>query len=269
MVEDLFTIQRPISSEIQRFEVDYLAIMTEAVAPLKNILHYVSEVHGKRLRPLAVFLSARLFGEVAEVTYQSALFVEMLHTATLIHDDIVDDSDLRRGRDSLHVRWNKPSAVLAGDYILAKAISLLATPEALPILKEMLGTALSMSEGELSQKIEDGSQKTEGAYLELIERKTALLFRSCCVAGAMSVKASETEVQLLADFGLNLGLVFQMRDDILDNDDPESTRFAEKLMPVYLEKALHALEKLNTAATNQQILNALHNLTLFCAQRNA
>lgn len=269
MVEDLLTIQRPISSEIQRFEVDYLAIMTEAVAPLKNILHYVSEVHGKRLRPMAVFLSARLFGEVAEETYRSALFVEMLHTASLIHDDIVDDSDVRRGRDSLHVRWNKPSAVLTGDYILAKAITLLATPETLPILKEMLGTALSMSEGELGQKAEDRGPKTEEAYLELIERKTALLFRSCCVAGAMSVNVPETEVQQLADFGLNLGLVFQMRDDILDHDDLGSACFAEKLMPVYLDKTLKALEKLNTATTNHQILASLRDMAVFCAQRQS
>lgn len=227
---------------------------------------------GKRLRPLLVYLCSKLFGDPNDSTHRSALFVETLHTATLIHDDIVDGSDERRGHPALHVLLDTPTAVLTGDFLLAKAMLLLSNEGDLPLLQELLTTILAMSEGELMQKTEDRRQETGDKrrhYLEVIKRKTAMLFRSCCVVGAMSVQVSSEVLPLMADFGLNLGLVFQMRDDLLDRDDLEGVAFAEVLLPQYFEKAQSALNRLNAVVKNHESLVALHELLQFCARRDA
>lgn len=269
----LDTIIRPILPELQRFEQNLSGLLSSEVSPLDGVMSYVAEAKGKRLRPVLVLLSARLFGETTEATMRTALFVEMLHTATLIHDDVVDGSDERRGRDAVHVRWDTPTAVLSGDYLLAKAMLLLAAPDNLPILREMLKTAVAMSEGEMMQrKTESG----EDDYIEVITRKTAMLFRACCLGGALSVdrnkkqEARSKEIDLAGDFGLNLGIVFQLRDDLLDNDDPETTRMAKELLPRYLEKTIAALEGLKTvtADLSVDVLESLRTLAMFCAERS-
>lgn len=246
------------------------AISSEAV-PMDEILGYVSRVKGKRLRPSLVLLSARLFGEVNESTRRTALFVEMLHTATLIHDDVVDGSDMRRGQASVNARWDSKSAVLAGDYLLSKAMKLLSDPANNRVFQEMLDVAMAMSEGEIiqnrRQKTEDRRQEEE-EYLNIIERKTARLMRACCMGGAISVGATQEVINKVGEFGLNLGMVFQMRDDILDADDPESVAFAEKLLPEYLEKAIMALDALEPLVIDDEALSSLRKLTVFCAERN-
>lgn len=267
--------------EIEAFESAYAKIMASEVLPMDKVLRYVAGGKGKRLRPRLVFLSAKLFGEVNDTTRRTALFVEMLHTATLIHDDVVDGSDTRRDRASVNARWNNKTAVLAGDHLLSKAVRLLSNPEDHPILDEMLDVAMAMSEGELmqnrSQKTEDGRQKdsdscllTSDFYLNIIERKTARLIRACCLGGALSVTPhlSPLTSHLISDFGLYLGLVFQMRDDILDNDHPETTAWAEKLLPEYLDKALEALDALTPYIIDKAALASLRELTVFCAERN-
>ncbi|MBO4328468.1 MAG: polyprenyl synthetase family protein [Bacteroidales bacterium] len=286
---DLDTIIRPILPELQRFEQGFADLLSSDVAPVDTLLRYVAGVKGKRLRPSLVLLSARLFGNPSEATFRTAWFVELIHTATLVHDDIVDGTAARRGRAAVHVRWNTPAAVLAGDYLLGKAIQLLANADDLPILAEMLHTTAAMSEGELmqlekrlsgggdgptddptdnglDQLLEEGLSKED--YLEVITRKTALLFRSCCVGGALSMGASGEAVTLLADFGLHLGRVFQLRDDVLDDDVPTTMETARQLIEAELAQTLEALRAVGDKVGTKETLKALESLALFCAERS-
>lgn len=267
-MNDMEHIIGMLSPEMEALEAALAETLSSATAPMDTVLRYVAAVRGKRLRPALVFLSARLFGEINDDTRRTALFVELLHTATLIHDDVVDGADERRGRASVNARWDNLTAVLAGDFLLSKAVSLLMTsPDDHRILREMMDTALAMSEGELLQS----SLTTVSAetYLEIIRCKTAKLIRSCCVGGALSVHATHEQVALLADFGLNLGLVFQLRDDLLDADHPDTVTLAEHLLPTYLDKALTALDALAPMAQDPSAWTAFKDLTQFCADRRS
>jgi len=269
----------PIAAELAQFEVYFEQTMKAETEPMDGIMHYVQESRGKRLRPILVLLSAKLLGEVNERTLRAATFVEMMHSATLIHDDVVDDADQRRGKASVKAQFGNHSAVLAGDYLLAKAMLLLSAPGDHAILQEMLRTAAAMSEGELMQgtvglsfhgsrngnRIESGCHDVtalQAQYLEIITRKTATLLRSCCVAGALSVDATQEQIQQISDFGLNFGILFQLRDDLLDG---ENTEMAQALLPQYLKQSLKALEGFPPTET----LATLHDLTVFCAERTA
>ena len=251
-MKGLFDIQYPVEEELQRFESSFQALMASESVLKDAVGHDTFATGGKRLRPLLVYLCAKLFGNPNDSTHRSALFV---------------------GHPALHVLLDTPTAVLTGDFLLAKAMLMLSNDGDLPLLQELLTTILAMSEGELMQREEGRSKKEEErskeGYVEVIKRKTAMLFRSCCVVGAMSVQASSEGLSLMADFGLNLGLVFQMRDDLLDRDDLESVAFAEALLPQYLEKAQRALNRLDAVVINHESLEALHELLQFCAQRNA
>ena len=184
-MKNLKYIITPIRGELARFEAYFEQTLKADTEPMGSIMRYVLDSQGKRLRPILVLLSARLFGEVNDKTLRAATFVEMVHSATLIHDDVVDNADQRRDQASVKARFGNLSAVLAGDYLLAKAMLLIANDT--DILNEMLHTTAAMSEGELMQNASfwrpDGRQND--AYIDIITRKTALLMRSCCVAGAM------------------------------------------------------------------------------------
>ena len=280
-------IIEPIRAELAQFEVFFEQTMQAETKPMDSIMRYVQESRGKRLRPILVLLSAKLLGEVNERTLRAATFVEMMHSATLIHDDVVDDADQRRGKASVKAKFGNHSAVLAGDFLLAKAMLLLSQPDEYNLLQEMLRTATTMSEGELLQNATkslslrslrtlEGSKgrdkKVESSidrpfdelrdlnYLDIITRKTATLLRSCCVAGAMSVNATSEQIGMMADFGLNFGTLFQLRDDLLDGENVEQ---AQALLPVYYEKALKALDGFEPS----EITEALRDLTVFCAER--
>jgi octaprenyl-diphosphate synthase len=272
-VKNLNNIITPIATELAQFEVFFEQTMQADTEPMDDIMRYVLESRGKRLRPILVLLSAKLLGEVNERTLCSATFVEMMHSATLIHDDVVDDADERRDKASVKAQFGNHSAVLAGDYLLAKAILLLSHPSDSPILNEMLRTAAAMSEGELLQGAvglayhgchnESGCHDVtalQAQYLEIITRKTATLLRSCCVAGALSVDATPEQVQQIAEFGLNFGILFQLRDDMLDGENVEQ---AQALLPVYYEKTMKALEGFPPS----EITETLRDLTVFCAER--
>ena len=276
-MKNLNDIITPIAAELTRFKVFFEQTMKAETEPMDDIMRYVQESRGKRLRPILVLLSAKLFGEVNERTLRAATFVEMMHSATLIHDDVVDDTTERRGRASVKAQFGNHSAVLAGDYLLAKAILLLSHPSDSPLLTEMLRTAAAMSEGELMQgtvglsyhgsrngnRIESGCHDVtalQTQYLDIITRKTATLLRSCCVAGALSVDATQEQVQQMADFGINFGILFQLRDDMLDGENVEQ---AQALLPLYYEKALQALEGFPPT----EITETLRDLTVFCAER--
>ena len=263
-VKKITDIVQPIAAELARFEAFFAKTLHADTEPMEGIMHYVGDTRGKRLRPVLVLLSAKLFGEVNEQTLRAATFVEMVHSATLLHDDVVDDADERRGRSSVKAQFGNLSAVLAGDYLLAKAMLLLSHPDDHDIMLEMLSTAAAMSEGEVMQNhVADCVSQPENPthYLDIITRKTAMLMRSCCVTGALSVNATPKQVQQIAEFGLSFGILFQLRDDILDK---EHTEQAKSLIPVYYEKSLQALENLHTS----EALEALRDLTAFCAKRD-
>ncbi|MBO6023266.1 MAG: polyprenyl synthetase family protein [Bacteroidales bacterium] len=270
-------IIRPVAAELAQFEAYFAQTMKADTEPMDSIMKYVQVSQGKRLRPVLVLLGAKLFGEINEQTLRAATFVEMVHSATLIHDDVVDNADQRRDKASVKAQFGNLSAVLAGDYLLAKAILLISQPGDYAILQEMLHTAAAMSEGELMQgavglsyhdsrndanphmRLPQCDSPTDN-YLEIITRKTAMLMRSCCVAGALSVNATPEQVQHIADFGLNFGILFQLRDDLLDG---ENTEQAKALLPSYYEKTLKALE----GFAPSEITKALKDLTVFCAER--
>ncbi len=251
-VKTIDQIKSPIAAELQQFETFFGQTLKAETEPMNSIMRYVLDSRGKRLRPILVLLSAKLFGEINEQTLRAATFVEMIHSATLIHDDVVDDDDQRRGHASVKAQFGNLSAVLAGDYLLAKAMLLIANDT--DILNEMLRTTAAMSEGELMQL------SGLNDYLEIITRKTALLMRSCCAIGAMSVGAAEEQIQRISDFGLHFGQLFQMRDDILDDENIE---IANELLPNHLDKTLKILENL----PKTEIHDALEDLTVFCAER--
>ena len=278
-MKELEHIIEPIRAELAQFEVFFEQTMKAETEPMDDIMRYVQESRGKRLRPILVLLSAKLFGEVNERTLRAATFVEMMHSATLIHDDVVDDADQRRGKASVKAQFGNHSAVLAGDYLLAKAILLFSNLKDIDILNEMLRTAAAMSEGELLQNATRSLSPSKGRdkeveayrnrpfdklrdlnYLDIITRKTATLLRSCCVAGALSVDATQEQVQQMADFGINFGILFQLRDDMLDGENVEQ---AQALLPVYYEKTMKALEGFEPSETTE----ALRDLTVFCAER--
>ena len=272
-------IIQPIAVELAQFEAFFEKTLHAETEPMNSIMRYVLDSHGKRLRPILVLLSAKLFGENNEQTLRAATFVEMVHSATLIHDDVVDDANERRGHASVKAQFGNLSAVLAGDYLLAKAMLLLAQPSDYAILQEMLRTTAAMSEGELMQGsvgLSYHSSRKEyhndsgchdvtalqNQYIDIITRKTALLMRSCCASGALSVGATPEQVQQIADFGLNFGILFQLRDDILDS---ENVAQAQTLLPIYHEKTLKALE----CFPSSEIVDVLRDLTAFCAVRES
>ena len=259
-VKEMEHITEPIAAELAAFETFFEQSLKADTEPMDSIMRYVAATKGKRLRPILVLLSAKLLGEVNEKTLRAATFVEMVHSATLIHDDVVDGSDLRRGQASVKTQFGNLSAVLSGDYLLSKAMLLIANDA--DILDEMLRTTAAMSEGELMQNSSflQPCDCKKDEYLDIITRKTALLMRSCCVAGALSVNATEEQIRQIADFGLNFGILFQLRDDILDG---ENTETAQALLPEYLEKTLEALRLFPFSET----LEVLNDLTVFCAER--
>ena len=262
-VKKMTDIIRPIANELAQFEAFFEKTLHAQTEPMDNIMQYVHDTQGKRLRPILVLLSAKLFGEINEQTLRSATFVEMVHSATLIHDDVVDDANSRRKKASVKAQFGNLSAVLAGDYLLAQAMLLLSHPDDYAILQEMLRTTAAMSEGELMQNnsvVRPFDRLRDLNYLDIITRKTAMLMRSCCVAGALSVKATPKQVQHIADFGLLFGQLFQMRDDILDG---ENTEQAQALLPVYYEKTLQTLDSFAPS----EITESLRELTVFCAER--
>ena len=249
----------PITTELAQFEAFFEKTLHADTEPMERIMRYVGDTRGKRLRPVLVLLCAKLFGEINERTVRAAAFVELVHSATLFHDDVVDDADERRGRSSVKAQFGNLSAVLAGDFLLAKAMLLLSEPGDHAILQEMLRTTAAMSEGELIQGASVGHHPTD-AYIDIITRKTAMLMRSCCAAGALSVEATPEQVQQIADFGINFGILFQLRDDLLDGENLEQ---AQALLPVYHDKTMNALEGFPPS----EIIEALRDLTEFCAER--
>jgi len=195
--------------------------MQSKVPLLDKITNYVVKRKGKQMRPMFVFLSAKMLGELNEKTFDAAVLVELLHTATLVHDDVVDDANERRGYFSINALWKNKIAVLVGDYMLSRILLLSLEKENTDLLKIVARSVREMSEGELLQ-IEKARHLdiTEEIYFEVIKKKTASLISTCCESGALSVGANSYS-QLMFNFGELVGIAFQIKDDIFDYGSPD------------------------------------------------
>ena len=216
----------PIEEEMKKFGPYYKQHFDTNYSLLNIITNYLIRRKGKQMRPMLVFLSAKLNGDVSQATYTAAGLIELLHNATLIHDDVVDETYQRRGYFSINALWKSKVAVLVGDYFLAMGL-IKSLEENQTQLLHIISTAVKeMSEGELLQ-IEKSRNLSinEAIYYEIIRKKTATLISACTSAGAHSVGASKKQTEKMQDFGMNLGIAFQIRDDLLDY---EQTNFAGK-----------------------------------------
>lgn len=217
-------IKAPIGKEMKAFEPKFRAFMASKVSLLDRITHYIVKRKGKQLRPMLVFLSAKMLGEISESTYRGASLIELMHTATLVHDDVVDDANKRRGFFSISALWKNKIAVLVGDYLLSRVL-LLAVEYKEHQLLELVSTAVKqMSEGELLQ-IEKARRLdiNEQVYYDIIRQKTASLIASCCAVGAASVGSDEATVEKMRAFGETLGMAFQIKDDLFDYQSSAKT----------------------------------------------
>lgn len=215
-------IKQPIQKEMELFEKKFYDAMTSKVALLNRITYYIVNRKGKQMRPMFVFLTAKMVsnGNVNERTYRGASVIELIHTATLVHDDVVDDSNQRRGFFSINALWKNKIAVLVGDYLLSKGLLLSIDNGDFDLLKIISVAVREMSEGELLQ-IEKARRLdiTEAIYYEIIRKKTATLIASCCALGAKSMIDDETEVENIRKFGELIGMAFQIKDDLFDYSD--------------------------------------------------
>ncbi len=219
---DLSDIRRPIEAEWKQYEHTMESSLRAENKLQQEVLRYVGSRRGKQLRPLLVLLSAQLCNPVTDKTYKSAVALELLHTASLIHDDVVDDSDTRRGMAAVHTKWTNKVAVLTGDYMLAKVISLIAEVRNIRILEIVSNLGKSLSSGEMVQlHIGQSMWIDEAQYTQVIEQKTAQLFQACAEAGAESAGCTQRQRTALREYGRMLGLCFQIKDDIFDYSDLE------------------------------------------------
>lgn len=215
-------IKKPITAELNLFEEKFRDAMRSNTPLLDRIMHYIVSRKGKQMRPMFVFLSAKLHGTTTDSTYVAASLVEILHTATLVHDDVVDDSYQRRGFFSINALWKNKIAVLVGDYLLAKGLLLSIDNKQFRILQILSNTIREMSEGELLQ-LEKARKLDiqEAIYFEIIQKKTASLIASACACGAATVTQDESHIENARLLGEKIGIAFQIKDDLFDYEEAE------------------------------------------------
>jgi octaprenyl-diphosphate synthase len=251
------SIKAPIEQEMKNFQLSFSTHLKSKSALLNIIINYLVKQKGKQMRPMLVFLSARLNGQVTESTYHAASMIEMMHTATLVHDDVVDDSNMRRGFFSINALWKNKIAVLLGDYLLAKGLLLAVHKEEFELLKIVSRAVEDMSEGELKQ-IEKARKLDidEATYFEIIRKKTASLMVACTAAGSHSVGVNGETQKQMELFGEYLGMAFQIRDDLFDFDrngvfgKPSGNDIKERKMTLPF---IHALTKCSSSEKSRII----------------
>ena len=210
-------IKNPIRQEMKLFEKKFQESMRSEVFLLDKITRFILKTKGKQIRPMFVFLCAKLVGEITEKTYRGASMIELIHTATLVHDDVVDESFKRRGFFSINALWKNKIAVLVGDYLLSKSVIISTENQDFDILAVISKTIREMSEGELLQL--EKSRKldiTEDVYYEVIRKKTATLIAACCEVGVISNNVNVELAQKIRDFGTYTGIAFQIKDDLFE-----------------------------------------------------
>ncbi|MBQ8990445.1 MAG: polyprenyl synthetase family protein [Prevotella sp.] len=216
----LATIRRPIATEMNDFVVLFNESLTHGDGLLEHVLSHIRKRGGKRMRPMLILLSAKNYGEVSEVTQNAALGLELLHTASLVHDDVVDESNERRGQASVNATYDNKVAVLVGDYILSTALLRVALSKNNEIVQQLAQLGRTLAAGEILQLSNISNQEiSEDVYYQVIDQKTAVLFEACAALGAISVGVDPEEVEKAKKFGHNIGMIFQIRDDIFDYYD--------------------------------------------------
>lgn len=255
-------IKAPIAAEMDSFESHFRDSMKSNVALLDKITHYIVKRKGKQMRPMFVFLSAGMCGGINESTFRAATLIELLHTATLVHDDVVDDSNERRGFFSVNALWKNKIAVLVGDYLLSRGLLLSVENKEHRLLGIVSNSVREMSEGELLQ-IEKARKLDidEAVYFEIIRQKTASLIASCCSCGAASVSDDDTVAEKMRLFGEYVGIAFQIKDDLFDYElanetgKPSGIDIKEKKMTLPL---IYSLNK-STNSEKRHIINIVKN----------
>tara|TARA_E500000081_G_C6125338_1_gene350421 strand:+ start:1174 stop:2151 length:978 start_codon:yes stop_codon:yes gene_type:complete len=218
-VSKVYEIREPISKEMEVFEEKFSKLMLSKVPLLNRITHYIIKRKGKQMRPMLIFLCSKLLsnGKVNDKVYRGASVIELIHTATLIHDDVVDESNKRRGFFSINAIWKNKIAVLVGDFLLSKGMLLCIDNKDYDILDVISESVKQMSEGELLQ-IEKTKKLNidEKTYFEIIEKKTASLISSCCKIAAISVTTNSNQIEKISKLGMYIGIAFQIKDDLFD-----------------------------------------------------
>ncbi len=213
----LSQIFEPIRADLEQVDREFARHVESQVELIPKIGKYIQTSGGKRIRPAVLLMAARLSGYQGDRAVRYAAVVEFIHTATLVHDDIIDDSDLRRGRLAVHSRWGNDITVLLGDYLYIKSMALALTHDTLDVVRLLCDVTLRMIEGELSQLTKNGDADiTEDEHFDIIRRKTAFLFGGCGEIGGLLGKVSPDQQTALRDYGFNLGVAFQLVDDLLD-----------------------------------------------------
>lgn len=239
-------IQAPIAEELAYFEKYFRSAMKSDVGMLDKVTRYLLRTKGKQMRPMLVMFSAGVCGGIAPPTYRAAALVELLHTATLIHDDVVDDADERRSFFSINALWKNKVAVLVGDFLLSKGLLMALEHDDFQSLKIVSEAVKLMSEGELLQQEKSRLLNIdEAVYIDVIRQKTASLMAACCAAGANSAGANSDEIERMRLFGEKMGIAFQIKDDLMDygSDDigkPKAIDIKERKMTLPL---IHVLNK--------------------------
>jgi len=261
MSYSISSIQAPIDDSMKAFEGKFKTFMKTKVMLLDTIMNYIVQRKGKQMRPMFVFLTAGCMGEITEKTFRGAALIELLHTATLVHDDVVDDSNYRRGFFSINAIWKNKIAVLVGDYLLSKGLLLSVEHEDFDLLKSVSTAVREMSEGELLQ-IEKARKLdiTEEVYFDIITKKTATLISACCAVGFQSVGAEPEMVEKARLFGEKVGIAFQIKDDLFDYGDAEIGKplgidIKEKKMTLPLIYALNQAQR----SERRRIINIVKN----------
>lgn len=216
----LSIIKHPIEAELADFVSLFNQSLSHEDGLLGSALEHIRKRAGKRMRPILILLMARNFGQIADVTQNAAVGLELLHTASLVHDDVVDESEERRGQASVNATYDNKVAVLVGDYILSTALLCVARTHSEQIVTYLAELGRTLSDGEILQLSNIGRKDiSEDVYYDVIKQKTAALFEACAGIGALSSGASEEDVMAAKQFGQNLGIIFQIRDDIFDYYD--------------------------------------------------
>jgi octaprenyl-diphosphate synthase len=214
---DLVQMFEPVRADLEAVEREFERQVQSKVAVIPEIGKYIQKSGGKRVRPAVLLMSARLCGYTGPRAVLNAAVVEFIHTATLVHDDIIDDAELRRGQKSVHSRWGNDVTVLAGDFLYIKSMAMALTQDTLDVVRLLCDVTLRMIEGEIYQLTKNGVvDLTEDEHFEIIRRKTAYLFAGCAQIGGMLGQAGEARELELREYGFNLGVMFQLVDDLLD-----------------------------------------------------
>ena len=214
---DLIQLFEPVRADLEAVEREFARQVQSQVHVIPEIGNYLQKSGGKRVRPAVLLMSARLCGYTGPRAILNAAVVEFIHTATLVHDDIIDDADVRRGRKAVHSQWGNDVTVLAGDFLYIKSMAMALTQDTLDIVRLLCDVTLRMIEGELYQLTKNGVvDLSEDEHFEIIRRKTAYLFGGCAQIGGMLGEVGAEKEQALREYGFNLGIMFQLVDDLLD-----------------------------------------------------